>query len=319
MGAMDRRTLPGARVDGVAAGECGAPRPHRGRPGGRRRAPRGGARGRRRPDLDRRGRVRHRPVALLDPREPAWPDGSVSTSSPCSPWSARSPSASTWPGPSSASCSPAGGRSRGGRPDGPGASSGPCSNGRPRPPTATRTAHWPSSTSNWWFPVICCSWPRARWFRSTGRWSSSSAVLDESALTGESLPVERVAGDRIRSGVVNAGAPVDLRATTTAAESTYAGVVRLVAEAERSQAPVVRLADRYAVGFLGCHAGDGGGGLGHRGSRTGGGGAGGGDALPAHPRRTGRARRPGCPAPPTVAWWSRGAPSSSGWPRARPC
>ena len=83
-----------------------------------------------------------------------------------------------------------------------------------------------------------------------GTLSSSSAVLDESALTGESLPVERVAGDRIRSGVVNAGAPVDLRATTTAAESTYAGVVRLVAEAERSQAPVVRLADRYAVGFL---------------------------------------------------------------------
>ena len=83
-----------------------------------------------------------------------------------------------------------------------------------------------------------------------GTLSSSSAVLDESALTGESLPVERVAGDRIRSGVVNAGAPVDLRATTTAAESTYVGVVRLVAEAERSQAPVVRLADRYAVGFL---------------------------------------------------------------------
>jgi heavy metal translocating P-type ATPase len=84
-----------------------------------------------------------------------------------------------------------------------------------------------------------------------GTLASSSAVLDESALTGESLPVERVAGDRIRSGVVNAGAPVDLRATTTAAESTYAGVIRLVAEAERSQAPVVRLADRYAVAFLG--------------------------------------------------------------------
>jgi len=79
---------------------------------------------------------------------------------------------------------------------------------------------------------------------------SASAVLDESALTGEPLPVERSRGERVRSGVVNAGSPLDLRATTTATDSTYAGVVRLVAEAERSQAPVVRLADRYALGFL---------------------------------------------------------------------
>lgn len=80
---------------------------------------------------------------------------------------------------------------------------------------------------------------------------SATAVLDESALTGESLPVERVVGDRIRSGVVNAGAPMDLRATTTAEDSTYAGIVHLVAAAEEAQAPVVRLADRYALGFLG--------------------------------------------------------------------
>jgi heavy metal translocating P-type ATPase len=79
---------------------------------------------------------------------------------------------------------------------------------------------------------------------------SASAVLDESALSGEPLPVERSLGDRVRSGVVNAGSPLDIRATTSAADSTYAGVVRLVAEAERSQAPVVRLADRYALGFL---------------------------------------------------------------------
>jgi heavy metal translocating P-type ATPase len=79
---------------------------------------------------------------------------------------------------------------------------------------------------------------------------SATAALDESALTGEGLPVEREVGDRVRSGVVNAGSPMDIRATTTAADSTYAGVVRLVAEAERSQAPVVRLADRYALGFL---------------------------------------------------------------------
>jgi heavy metal translocating P-type ATPase len=79
---------------------------------------------------------------------------------------------------------------------------------------------------------------------------SDAAVLDESALTGEPLPVTHATGDSARSGVVNAGGPFDLRATTSAAESTYAGIVRLVSEAEASSAPFVRLADRYAVVFL---------------------------------------------------------------------
>jgi heavy metal translocating P-type ATPase len=83
-----------------------------------------------------------------------------------------------------------------------------------------------------------------------GTIASTSAVLDESALTGEPLPVERTLGERVRSGVVNAGGPLDLRATTSAADSTYSGIVRLVSEAEDSQAPFVRLADRYALGFL---------------------------------------------------------------------
>jgi heavy metal translocating P-type ATPase len=78
----------------------------------------------------------------------------------------------------------------------------------------------------------------------------TAAVVDESALTGESLPVERGAGDPVRSGVVNAGSPFDMRVTARAAESAYAGIVRLVREAESSPAPFVRLADRYALWFL---------------------------------------------------------------------
>lgn len=76
------------------------------------------------------------------------------------------------------------------------------------------------------------------------------AVLDESALTGESLPVERATGDSVRSGVVNAAGALDMRVTAPASQSTYAGVVRLVSQARSSQAPMVRLADRYAVWFL---------------------------------------------------------------------
>jgi heavy metal translocating P-type ATPase len=76
------------------------------------------------------------------------------------------------------------------------------------------------------------------------------SVLDESALTGESLPVERGVGEDVRSGVVNAGEPVELLATTTAEESTYAGVVRLVEQAQASSAPFVRFADRLAVFFV---------------------------------------------------------------------
>ena len=78
----------------------------------------------------------------------------------------------------------------------------------------------------------------------------AAGVFDESTLTGEALPRERPPGDAVRSGVVNAGAPVDLLATSVAADSTYAGVVRLVEQAQASSAPFVRTADRVAVVFV---------------------------------------------------------------------
>ncbi|KQV69555.1 ATPase P [Nocardioides sp. Root122] len=76
------------------------------------------------------------------------------------------------------------------------------------------------------------------------------ATLDESALTGEPLPVEQAPGGTVRSGAVNAGAPFDLLATASAGESTYAGLVRLVEQAQAASAPFVRLADRLAVVFV---------------------------------------------------------------------
>ena len=76
------------------------------------------------------------------------------------------------------------------------------------------------------------------------------AVLDQSALTGESLPVQLRPGEAVLSGSTNVGDAFDLKTTRLAAESTYAGVVRLVEAAQRSRAPMSRMADRYAIVFL---------------------------------------------------------------------
>ncbi len=83
-----------------------------------------------------------------------------------------------------------------------------------------------------------------------GRVEGGAAVLDESALTGESRQIERSAGDEVRSGAVNAGGPFEMRATSAAADSTYAAIVRLVEQSEASTAPFVRMADRYSAVFI---------------------------------------------------------------------
>jgi heavy metal translocating P-type ATPase len=78
----------------------------------------------------------------------------------------------------------------------------------------------------------------------------AEAVLDESALTGEPLPVTHRRGEEIRSGTANAGDAFELRATRRAADSAYAALVDLVRSAETERAPFVRMADRYAAIFL---------------------------------------------------------------------
>jgi heavy metal translocating P-type ATPase len=76
------------------------------------------------------------------------------------------------------------------------------------------------------------------------------AVVDESALTGEPLPVDRTVGDLVSSGTVNAADVFEIQATEEAAQSTYAGIIRLVEAAREARAPGVRLADRWAGWFV---------------------------------------------------------------------
>ena len=79
---------------------------------------------------------------------------------------------------------------------------------------------------------------------------STEAILDESSLTGESLPVTHSIGQAASSGTLNIGPPFNLEAAHDVTNSTYAGVIRLVQEAQTGKAPFTRMADRYAIWLI---------------------------------------------------------------------
>ncbi|MGH7241148.1 MAG: heavy metal translocating P-type ATPase [Candidatus Saccharimonadales bacterium] len=76
-----------------------------------------------------------------------------------------------------------------------------------------------------------------------------SSTFDESSLTGESLPVEKKADGTVLSGSINLDAAITAKAIHTAVDSQYQQIVALVENAAASQAPFVRLADRYSIPF----------------------------------------------------------------------
>ncbi|GAA1465555.1 heavy metal translocating P-type ATPase [Microbacterium thalassium] len=78
---------------------------------------------------------------------------------------------------------------------------------------------------------------------------TEAGSFDESSITGESMPVTRTAGEEVLSGAVNGQRAVRVRALRRSADSQYQQIVALVREAQESRAPVVRLADRFAIPF----------------------------------------------------------------------
>ncbi|MDB5163489.1 MAG: zosA [Candidatus Saccharibacteria bacterium] len=79
--------------------------------------------------------------------------------------------------------------------------------------------------------------------------TDGSANIDESSITGESLPVEKKPGDELLSGSVNTDGALTVRALRSARESQFEQIVKLVRAATSSQSPFVRLADRYSIPF----------------------------------------------------------------------
>ncbi len=73
--------------------------------------------------------------------------------------------------------------------------------------------------------------------------------VDESSLTGESRPIDKVVGSTVMSGAINGDASFDMIADKTADDSQYQNIIRLVKQAESTPAHFVRMADRYAVPF----------------------------------------------------------------------
>lgn len=75
------------------------------------------------------------------------------------------------------------------------------------------------------------------------------ANFDEASLTGESLPQSKLVGDQLLSGSINLDGPVTAKAIATSEDSQYQQIIKLVRGAASSQAPFVRLADRYSLPF----------------------------------------------------------------------
>ena len=79
---------------------------------------------------------------------------------------------------------------------------------------------------------------------------AGGSAVDESMLTGEPLPVEKTKGDRVTGGTLNGNGSFDMRVDRTGAETTLAQVVAMVAGAQRSRAPIQRLADTVSGYFV---------------------------------------------------------------------
>ncbi|MEX3629554.1 MAG: heavy metal translocating P-type ATPase [Burkholderia sp.] len=87
-------------------------------------------------------------------------------------------------------------------------------------------------------------------FPVDGRISAGASHVDESLITGESLPVAKAPGDRVTAGSINAEGALSVETTAIGAETTLARIIRLVESAQAEKAPIQRLVDRVSAVFV---------------------------------------------------------------------
>ena len=79
---------------------------------------------------------------------------------------------------------------------------------------------------------------------------AGASSIDESMLTGESLPVEKAVGDKVTAGSINGSGRLEVETTAIGAETVLAKIIRLVEDAQAAKAPIQRLVDRVAAVFV---------------------------------------------------------------------
>ncbi|MGE5474682.1 MAG: heavy metal translocating P-type ATPase [Ignavibacteriales bacterium] len=79
-----------------------------------------------------------------------------------------------------------------------------------------------------------------------GRIVRGTTSIDQSVMTGESVPVDKTEGDEVYQGTLNQQGVIDIEATNVGEESSLKKMIRLVEEAEENKAPIVRIADKWA-------------------------------------------------------------------------
>jgi len=94
--------------------------------------------------------------------------------------------------------------------------------------------------------------PVGECFPADGRVTSGSTDVDESLLTGESLPIPKAPGSLTVAGSLNTGAPVEIALSAVGQSTVLAGIVRLLERAQSERPRIARLADRAASGFVAC-------------------------------------------------------------------
>lgn len=79
---------------------------------------------------------------------------------------------------------------------------------------------------------------------------SGTAALDESALTGESVPVDKGVGDVVRAASINTNGHITAKATRVGEDTSFSQIIRMVSEAAATKAPIARMADRVSAVFV---------------------------------------------------------------------